>query len=138
MCSQKCFLKQLPTIYHMFASTNGAINLQYFKETFFIRTRYSYGQNLKWLLTYFVGISCIKLNYHKSVLMTINLYDATTTREFAQVFYFNLVSFPFKYLGVSLHVVSSKKDLHPIIDHIIKKISCWRRKLISYEGNLFW
>jgi hypothetical protein len=48
-----------------------------------------------------------------------------------------LGSFPFEYLGVPLHYAKLRKeDLQPIIDHIIKKISGWRGKLISYEGKL--
>jgi hypothetical protein len=68
--------------------------------------------------------------------MTINLPDSIA-REFAQVFCCNLGSFPFKYLGVPLHFGKQRKeDLQPVIDQIIKKISGWRGKLISYEGKL--
>jgi hypothetical protein len=77
----------------------------------------------------------MRINYHKSDLFTINLPEAYA-KEFAQVFCWNLVSFPFKYLGVPLHFAKLRKeDLQPIIDHIIKKISGWRGKLISYEGK---
>jgi hypothetical protein len=115
----------------------GVISLQYADDTIlFLESDIHMARILKWILTCFENLSGLRINYHKSDLMTINLSEACA-KEFAQVFCCNLGSFPFKYLGVPLHFTKLRReDLQPIIDRIIKKISGWRGKLISYEGKL--
>jgi hypothetical protein len=122
----------LPQVVH-----GGIVSLQYAYDTIiFLEPDIHMARVLKWILTCFENVSGMRINYHKSDLMTINLPDSIA-REFAQVFCCNLGSFPFKYLGVPLHFGKLRKeDLQPVIDQIIKKISGWRGKLISYEGKL--
>jgi hypothetical protein len=116
---------------------SGIASLQYAANTnLFLEPDIHMDRVHKGILTCFENISGMRINYHKSDLMTMNM-PGSTPREFAQVFSCNLRSFPFKYLGVPLHFAKLRKeDLQPIIDQIIKKISGWRGKLVSYEGKL--
>jgi hypothetical protein len=64
----------------------------------------------------------MRINFHKSDLMTINL-PPNHANLFAQVFCCQLGHFPFKYLGVPLHFSKLRKeDLQPFIDKIMKGI----------------
>jgi hypothetical protein len=93
-------------------------------------------RNLKWLLTLFEQMSGMRINYHKSDLLTINVDDAEANL-FAQIFGCKLGEFPFTYLGVPLHFSKLRKeDLQPILDKIIKRIAGWMGKLLSYRGRL--
>ena len=45
--------------------------------------------------------------------------------------------FPIKYMGVPLHFTKLRReDLQPVIDKIIKRISGWKGRLLSYAGRL--
>jgi hypothetical protein len=115
----------------------GVISLQYADDTIlFLEPDSHMARLLKWILTCFECLSGLKINYHKSDLMTLNLPEGAAN-EFAQFFCCNLGAFPFRYLGVPLHFAKLRReDLQPIVDLIIKKISGLRGKLISYEGKL--
>jgi hypothetical protein len=56
-------------------------------------------RNLKWLLTCFEQILGMRINYHKSDLLTINV-DDVEARLFAQISGCKLGDFSFTYLGV--------------------------------------
>lgn len=48
-----------------------------------------------------------------------------------------LSNFPFMYLDISLHFSKHKKeDMQYILDKIIKRISGWKGKLLSYKARL--
>jgi hypothetical protein len=56
---------------------------------------------------------------------------------FAQVFCCPIGKFSFKYLGVPMHYGNLRReDIQPVIDKIIKGISGWRGKLLSYRARL--
>ena len=78
----------------------------------------------------------MKINFNKSDLMTINVEDAAAN-EIAQIFCCKRGSFPIKYLGVPLHYDKLKReDLHPIIDGIVKGISSWLGRYLTYRGKI--
>lgn len=78
----------------------------------------------------------MRINFHKIDLMTINM-NPSASREFALIFCCKLGSFPFKYLGVPLHYSKLRKeDLQPIVDKVIKRISGWKGRFLSYGGKL--
>lgn len=57
--------------------------------------------------------------------------------ELAKIFYCKTGDFPIKYLGVPLHFTKLRReDLQPVIDKIIKRISGWKGRLLSYAGRL--
>jgi hypothetical protein len=93
-------------------------------------------RNWKWLLTCFEQMSGMRINYHKSDLLPINM-DVSEVNLFAQFFGCKLVEFRFTYLRVPLHFSKLRKeDVEPIFDKIIKRIAGWMGKLLSYKGRL--
>ena len=61
----------------------GVISLQYADDTIlFLENNIQYARNLKWFLSCFEGMSGMRINYHKSDLMVINM-DESSARPFA-------------------------------------------------------
>jgi hypothetical protein len=82
---------------------SGVISLQYADDTIlFLENNERMARNLKWLFSCFEQMSGMKINYHKSDLMTINI-GHEEANNFAQIFCCKIGAFPFKYLGVPLH-----------------------------------
>ena len=72
----------------------GVISLQYADDTIlFLENNEIFARNLKWFLSCFEGMSGMRINYHKSDLMTINV-DSAQAVVFAQFFCCKLASFP--------------------------------------------
>jgi hypothetical protein len=85
---------------------------------------------------YFEKIPGMEINYHKSDLTSINL-DENESNLYAQIFCCKLGQFPFTYLGVPLHYEKLRREeIQPIVDKIMKRISGWKGKLMSYEARL--
>jgi hypothetical protein len=61
------------------------------------------------LLTLFEQMSGMRINYHKSDLLTINV-DDVDANLFAQIFGCKLGEFPFTYLGVPLYFSKLRKE----------------------------
>jgi hypothetical protein len=102
----------------------------------FLQNDFGMARNLKWLLTCFEQLSGMRVNYHKRDLLTISV-DPDEANLFAQIFGCKLGEFSFTYLGIPLDFAKLRKeDLQPIIDKIIKRISGWRGKLLSYKARL--
>jgi hypothetical protein len=122
----------LPVVYE-----GGIISLQYADDTLlFLQNDLSKARNLKWLLICFEQLLGMKINYDKSDLVTIGLGedDANST---AKNFCCKIGQFPFKYLGVPLHHSKLRReDIQPVVDKIIKRITEWKGKLLSYGGRL--
>uniref|UniRef100_A0A8R7PMT6 Reverse transcriptase domain-containing protein n=1 Tax=Triticum urartu TaxID=4572 RepID=A0A8R7PMT6_TRIUA len=115
----------------------GVVSLQYADDTIlFLENSTQKARNFKWLLSCFENLSGMKINFHNSDLMTINVDDAFA-KEFAQIFCCKKGSFPIKYLGVPLHYDKLKReDLQPIIDRIIKGISGWLGRYLTYKWKI--
>ena len=78
----------------------------------------------------------MKINYHKSDLMTLNL-DEDEQNSLAKLFCCNIGSFPIKYLGVPLHYTKLKREhIQPVVDKLIKRIAGWKGRLLSSAGKL--
>lgn len=82
----------------------------------------------------FEELSDMKINFHKSDLHTL---EDDVANAFAQIFCCKIEVLPFKQLGVPLHYKKLKReDPQPIIDRIIKIISGWLGKNLSYRAKL--
>lgn len=93
-------------------------------------------QNLKWILTLFEQISDMKINYHKSDLIPMNL-EVDDTNSLSQIFGCKKGTLPITYLGVPLHHSKLRKeDLQPAVDKVIKRIAGWRGRLLSIGGRV--
>jgi hypothetical protein len=66
----------------------------------------------------------------------INLYEEEI-QEYAKVFCCKIGGFPFKYLGVPLHHDKLRReDIQLIVDTVIRRISGWVARLLSYAARL--
>jgi hypothetical protein len=88
----------------------GVVSLQYADDTLiFLEHDYQAACHLKWLMVCFEKLSDMKINYHKSDLSPVNLEEEESNR-YAQIFCYKTSSFPFKYLGVSLHYEKLRRE----------------------------
>jgi hypothetical protein len=77
----------------------GVISLYYANDTLlFLSHGNDFASHLKWLMIYFEKLSGMRINYHKSDLILINLEEETQT--YAKCFCCKIGKFPFTYLGV--------------------------------------
>jgi hypothetical protein len=114
----------------------GIVSLQYADDTIlFSKAEDSALENLKCILMWYEQLSGMKVNFHKSEILPMNL-DQEETQRFAHIFSCPVGSFPLKYLGVPLHFdVLSRDDIQPLVDKILKKIAGWRGKLLSLAAR---
>jgi hypothetical protein len=110
----------------------GVVCLQYADDTLlFLEKSNRIATNLKWILTCFEQISGMRINYHKSELIPINV-EVEECNTFLETFGCVLGSFPIKYLGIPLHYDKLKsEDLQPLIDSLLSRLAGWRGKLLS-------
>jgi hypothetical protein len=106
----------------------GVISLQYADDTIlFLENNERMARNLKWFLSCFEHMSGMKINYHKSDLMTINI-GHEEANNFAQIFCCKARDFPFKYLGVPLHFlerkISNQLWIKPLRDFLVGGVNC--------------
>jgi hypothetical protein len=87
-------------------------------------------------MIFFEKISGMRINYHKSDLIPINL-DEEETQAYAKTFCCKIGKFPFVYLGVPLHYEKLRReDIQPVVDKIMKKIAGWKGRLLSFGARL--
>jgi hypothetical protein len=112
----------------------GVLSLQYADDTLlFLNHSYVDATHIKWIMVCFEQISGMKINYNKNDLVPVNL-DAEETLQYCKIFCCKVGSFPFQYLGVSLHYEKLRReDIQPIVDKVINKILGWKGRLLSYE-----
>jgi hypothetical protein len=92
----------------------------------FLEHDYKAARHLKWLMVCIEQLSEMKINYSKGDLTTINLSEEER-HSYAKIFCCKLSKFPFKYLGVPLHLDKLRReDIQPVVDKIIKRISMWK------------
>jgi hypothetical protein len=77
----------------------------------------------------------LKINFHKSEILTINDEENWAT-AYADIFNYQIGTFPIKYLGVlvspsRLHV----KDWFPLIEKSAKKLDVWKGGTMSIDGR---
>ena len=81
----------------------GIISLQYADDTLlFLKNDLQQARHFKFLLACFEHLFGMKINYHKSDLLTLNMPEEEKN-NLARLFCCNISSFPIKYLGVPLH-----------------------------------
>jgi hypothetical protein len=81
----------------------GIISLQYADDTIlFSDVEPDHLLNLKGILLWFEQVSGMRVNFHKSEVITLNLADEAT-HEISHLFACPTGNFPIKYLGVPLH-----------------------------------
>jgi hypothetical protein len=91
---------------------------------------------LKWALRAFEGLSGLKINFTKSVLIPLNI-DNSLAHNFATQLNCKLGSLPMKYLGLSLHWKKpTRLDWQSVIDKIQSRLPIWKGKLLSLGGWL--
>jgi hypothetical protein len=93
-------------------------------------------RNLKCVLMLFEQMSGMRINFHKSEIIPLNLYDALV-HEISHVLNCPVGKLPLKYLRVPLHFDKLKReDLQPVIHKMIKRAAGWRGKLLAYSSRL--
>jgi hypothetical protein len=103
----------------------------------FLRNDETSVRNLKWILTCFEMMFEMRINYHKSELIPVNIVDEGVLQMYSDVFGCHVGVFPIKYLGIPLHYQKVRReDLQPLIDKIIKRIAGWRGKLLTQAGRV--
>lgn len=115
----------------------GIISLQYADDTILFSDHdEQHLKNLKGSLALFEQISGMRINFHKSEFIPINL-DQNETHRAAHIIGCPVGAFPIKYLGVPLHYEKIKRvDIQPLVDKILKRIAGWRGKLLSHAAKL--
>jgi hypothetical protein len=117
---------------------DGVINLQYADDTLLLLDKdEAHARNMKCILTCFEMISGMRMNFHKSELVSINMEQESEVQIYAETFGCPVGGFPIKYLGIPLHYQKLRRDdLHPLVDKIIKRIAGWREKLLNKAGRI--
>jgi hypothetical protein len=118
--------------------SGGVVSLQFADDTILIMDKcVEKAKNLKWILNYFELMSGMRVNYHKSEVVPINIEQKEDVERFARIFGCPVGEFPIKYLGIPLHHSKLRReDLQPLVDKIIKRIAGWRGKLLTQAGRL--
>jgi hypothetical protein len=93
-------------------------------------------QNLRCTLAIFEQISGMRINFHKSELIPLNLEDHQS-HQISHMFSCPVGVFPIKYLGVPRHYEKlQREDIQPLVDKILNRISGWRGKLLPMQPEL--
>lgn len=112
-------------------------HLQYADDILlFCPPKMAFLQNIKKALILFHLASGLKVNFHKSSLMGLNVTDVWIDCA-AKNLYCKKGSIPFNYLGLPIGGNSSRLSFwDPIIERMENKLSVWRGKLMSIGGRL--
>lgn len=91
--------------------------------------------HLKQLLAQFTESTGLKVNYHKSSMIPINVLNSKMD-ELASAFGCQVATMPFTYLGLPMGTTKPKmEDLTPLMDRVERKlVSC--SNYLSYSGRL--
>lgn len=102
----------------------GILSLQYADDTIlFSSSEISHLTNLKQILIWYEQITGMRINFHKSECIPMNLED-DFTHSVSQIFNCPIGKFPIKYLGIPLHYVNlAREDIQPLVDKLLKKNS---------------
>jgi hypothetical protein len=93
-------------------------------------------KNMKLLFYAFEQLSGLKINFHKSELFCYGAAKASQN-ECAQIFGWNVGSFPCRHLRISMHHRKlMNKDWKHVEERFQKRLSYWRSKMLSVEERL--
>jgi len=111
--------------------------LQYADNTvIFLDHDLDQAKHLKMILCLFEQLSGLKINFHKSEIFCFGQAKELATL-YADLFGCKLGSYPFRYLGLPMHVKKLRnRDWKLIEDRIEKRLGNWKGKLLSYGGRL--
>lgn len=114
----------------------GIMSLQYADDTIlFSNANESFLLNLKHIIMWFEQVSGMRVNFHKSEVLTLNM-EIEETHRVARIFSCPVGSFPLKYLGVPLHFEKlTREDLQPLVEQLLKRVAGWRGKLLSMAAR---
>jgi len=115
----------------------GIVALQYADDTIlFSKAKDSVLENLKCILMWYEQVSGMRINFHKSEMVPINL-EADEVHRLAHIFSCPVGKFPIKYLGIPLHFDNlTRDDIQPLVDKIMNKIAGWRGRLLSLAARV--
>ena len=92
-------------------------------------------RHLKTLLDTFAESTGLKVNYHKSSIIPINVQDGDVN-ALATALGCQVASMPFTYLGLPMGTTKPRmEDLTPLMDRMERKLSAFSSYL-SYSGRL--
>ena len=114
----------------------GILSLQYADDTIlFSSVDKSHLWNLKHSIMWFEQLSGMRVNFHKSEILTMNL-EEEESKEICSIFNCPAGSFPLKYLGAPLHFEKlTREELQPLVDKLLHRIQGWRGKLLSLAAR---
>jgi len=112
-------------------------HLQFADDTLLIGDRsWANIRALKALLILFEATSGLKVNFHKNMLVGVNIQDSWLA-EAASILHCKLGRVPFLYLGLPIGGDPRKlKFWQPLIDRIKSRLSGWKSKNLSLGGRL--
>lgn len=114
----------------------GILSLQYADDTIlFSSSDISHLTNLKQILLWYEQISGMRINFHKSEVIPMNL-EEEDIHTVSHIFNCSIGKFPIKYLGVPFHYEKlAREDIQPLVDKLLKRIAGWRGKLLSQAAR---
>jgi hypothetical protein len=110
--------------------------LQYADDTIlFMDHDIEQAKNLKLLLCVFDQLSGLKINFHKSELFCYG--EAKKYHDqYIELFGCGMRKHPSKYRGIPMHYKKLNNADWKVVEEKIKKLSCWKVKMLSYGGKL--
>lgn len=111
--------------------------LQYANDTIlFMDHDFEKAINMKLILCDFEQLLGIKINFHKSEVFCFG-EAKQHEQQYAQLFGCRKGNYPFRYLGIPMHVKKlSTADWNIVMEKIEKKLSSWKWKHMSVGGRL--
>jgi hypothetical protein len=115
----------------------GIAILQYADDTIlFLENDLEQAVNMKLLLCSFEQLSGLKINFHKSEVFCYG-EAKEIENHYTNLFRCGLGQYMFRYLGIPMHHKKiNNADWKLIEENFVKKLSCWKGKLLSYGGRL--
>jgi hypothetical protein len=116
---------------------DGLSILQYVDDTIsFLDHDLEKAKNLKVMLCAFEKLSGLKINFHKSEMYCFGEAKGLQD-QYITIFGCQGGLFPFKYLGIPMHVRKlSDEDWKMVEERIEKRLSSWKGKYLSVGGRL--
>jgi mannosylglycoprotein endo-beta-mannosidase len=90
--------------------SGGIVSLQYADDTIlFSSAKESMVENIKCILMWYEQVSGMRISFHKSEIVPLNL-ESRETQRLAHILSCTVGKFPMKYLGVPLHYENLTKE----------------------------
>jgi hypothetical protein len=124
--------------YHVGTSNSvGVSHLQFADDTLLIGEKsWANVRALRAVLTLFGEMSGLKVNFHKSLLVGVNIGDSWLT-EAASVLNCKVGKISFMYLGLSIGGDPRKLVFwDPVVNTINARLSGWQSRFLSFGGRL--